>query len=101
MQSEKKTEHYLVTEVKKRKGLCLKLLALYFIGLPDRLVLLPMGYILFIETKSQGDKPRKSQLHVHYKLRQLGFIVYVADTKEKINTILDEYDKWYTVFKSK
>ena len=51
MQSEKKTERYLVTEVKKRKGYCIKLLTNYFTGLPDRLVLLPMGYIIFIETK--------------------------------------------------
>lgn len=95
MQSEKKTERYLVTEVKKRKGYCIKLLTNYFTGLPDRLVLLPMGYIIFIETKSQGDKPRPIQLLVHNKLRQIGFNVYVADTKEKVNSILNDYDKQY------
>lgn len=95
MQSEKKTEPYLVAQVKKRKGLCIKLLTNYFTGLPDRLVLLPMGYIIFIETKSQGDKPRPIQLLVHNKLKQIGFNVYVADTKEKVNSILDDYDKQY------
>lgn len=99
MQSEKKTEPYLVAQVKKRKGLCLKLLSTYFIGLPDRLVLLPLGYIVFVETKSQGDKPRKIQLFVHDTLRELGFMVYVTDTKEKVNIILEEYDKWYGAFR--
>lgn len=98
MQSEKRTERYLATEVKKRKGYCIKLLTNYFTGLPDRLVLLPMGYIIFIETKSQGDKPRPIQLLVHNKLKQIGFNVYVADTKEKVNSILNNYDKQYAAF---
>ena len=98
MQSEKKTERYLVAEVKKRKGYCIKLLTNYFTGLPDRLVLLPMGYIIFIETKSQGDKPRPIQLLVHNKLKQIGFNVYVADTKEKVNSLLNDYDKQYAAF---
>lgn len=98
MESEKKTERYLVAEVKKRKGYCLKLLTTYFVGLPDRLVLLPMGYIVFVETKSQGGIPRKIQLFVHNALREIGFMVYVADTKEKVNSILNDYDKWHSAF---
>ena len=99
MQSEKKTEPYLVAQVKKRKGYCIKLLTKYFMGLPDRLVLLPMGYIVFVETKSQGDNPRPIQRLIHHKLRSIGFTVYVADSKEKLNSILEEYAKWYGAFK--
>lgn len=95
MQSEKSIEQFLVREIKKRKGFCIKLLATYFNGLPDRLILLPNKYILFIELKSEGKKPKPIQTIVHNKLRAIGFIVYVVDKQEQINNILYNYDKWY------
>lgn len=94
MQSEKKTEDYLNAQVKKRKGLSIKLLSMYMLGLPDRMVLLPKGYIVFIETKSEGEKPRRIQSAMHDKIRQLGFTVEVADTKERIDEILATYDSY-------
>ena len=88
-QSEKLIERRLREEVKKRGGLCIKLLAGSHVGLPDRLVLLPEGRVLFVETKSTGDKPRKVQVYMHRKLRALGFGVFVVDRVEQINEILD------------
>lgn len=48
-------------------------------GWPDRLVLLPGGRCVFIELKRPGGKARALQLHVHAKLRALGFEVAVCD----------------------
>lgn len=90
-QREKDTEPYLVEQIKKRRGMCIKMVPMHIIGLPDRLILLPRMTIFFVETKSEGDKPRKIQLIMHKKIRALGFDVHVADTKEKIDNIIEQY----------
>ena len=92
-QSEKKIEPFLVQETKKRRGLCLKMVTFHIKVLPDRLVLLPFGKLFFIETKSEGDKPRPIQAYMHNKLKALGFKVFVCDTKEKVTAFFKEnYD---------
>lgn len=83
--SEKYIERALVKRVEALGGLCIKLLTNHFLGLPDRMVLLPGGKILFVELKSTGQKPRKIQTVVHSKLRALGFTVLVIDNVEQIN----------------
>ena len=88
-ESEKKVERYLVLRIRSLGGLCIKLVAQHFTGLPDRLCLLPGGNLFFVETKSEGDTPRPRQLFVHDQLRHLGFKVYVCDTRQSVNNILD------------
>lgn len=83
--SEKYIERSLVKYVEASGGLCIKLLTNHFLGLPDRMVLLPGGKIYFVELKSAGQKPRKIQTFVHNKLRDLGFTVLVIDNVEQIN----------------
>ncbi len=85
--SEKKLERVLQDHVKRKGGLCLKLLPFQFTGLPDRLVLLPEGKMLFCETKSTGDTASPRQKLVHTKLRELGFRVLIIDNLEKLNEI--------------
>ncbi|MEG0579383.1 MAG: VRR-NUC domain-containing protein [Niameybacter sp.] len=89
--SEKVIERKLVDNVKANKGLCIKLLSVHFLGLPDRMVLLPKGQVFFAEIKTTGEKPRKIQLHVHKMIRELGFNVYVIDKLEQIEEILPLY----------
>ncbi len=86
-QSEKRIERQLQDLVKAKGGLCLKLLPFQFTGLPDRLVLLPQGDVVFCETKSTGDRLNARQKLVHLKLQDLGFIVLVIDNLEKLNEI--------------
>lgn len=83
--SEKYIERALVKHVETLGGLCIKLLTNHFLGLPDRMVLLPGGSMFFVELKSTGQKPRKIQEVVHKKLRALGFKVLVIDNIEQIN----------------
>lgn len=52
--NEKPLEAKLRRGVGRLGGLCLKLPAVYFTGLPDRLCLLPGGLGYFVETKSSG-----------------------------------------------
>ncbi|EBD6078502.1 VRR-NUC domain-containing protein [Salmonella enterica] len=48
---------------------------------PDRIVLLPGGRIVFVECKAPGKPPRADQLREHERLRALGFTVVVLDSK--------------------
>ena len=87
---EKTIEQKLVSEVKKRGGLCLKFVSPGFDGVPDRLVLLPQGKIAFIELKANGRKMRPLQVKRKRQLEALGFLVYCIDNTEQIGGILDE-----------
>lgn len=87
---EKEIEQKLVTEVKRCGGICPKFVSPGFVGMPDRLVLLPEGRFAFVEVKAPGEKPRPLQTARHKLLRKLGFSVYVLDGMEQIGGILDE-----------
>lgn len=87
---EKMIEHKLVSAVKSMGGICPKLVCPGFDGMPDRLVLLPIGKIAFVEVKRHGEKPRPLQIARHGLLRRLGFKVYVLDDAGQIGGILDE-----------
>lgn len=89
-ESEKLIDRKLGQEVKKIGGLSLKLVTCHMAGLPDRLVLLPGGVVVFVELKTTGDKPRLIQKVIHKKLRKLGFKVLVIDNKEDLNNLIKE-----------
>lgn len=59
-------------------------------GLPDRLILMPDGRVVFVELKAPGKKPRALQKLCHRKLTSLGFKVYVIDSIEQIGGFVDE-----------
>ena len=54
---------------------CLKFISPGNSGMPDRIIMLPGGVIIFAETKRPGEVPRPLQLFVHSQLRKMGFIV--------------------------
>lgn len=87
---EKTIEHKLASTVKNMGGIAPKFVSPGFDGMPDRLVLLPMGKIAFVEVKRYGEKPRPLQEVRHGMLRRLGFRVYVLDDNRQIGRILDE-----------
>lgn len=88
MDSEKLLEKNLREKVKSLNGLALKFHCQSFTGFPDRIVLMPFGKLYFVELKSEGKKPTKIQLSVHKILCDLGFLVFVIDTKEKLSNFL-------------
>lgn len=87
---EKVIEQKLVRAVKKVGGLAVKFTSPGFDGMPDRLVILPKGHIVFIEVKAPGMKPRPLQVKRHELLRGLGCKVYVLDGERQICKLLDE-----------
>lgn len=87
--SEKIIDRRLSDEVNRCGGICLKLVTLHIIGLPDRLCLFPGGKAIFAELKTTGQKPRKIQLYMHSRLRALGFEVRVIDTLEGVDKLIE------------
>ncbi|WP_367576282.1 VRR-NUC domain-containing protein [Shouchella lonarensis] len=59
-------------------------------GVPDRLVILPAGRIVFAEVKAPGMKLRALQVKRKQQLEQLGCQVYVVDSIESIDRLLKE-----------
>lgn len=89
--SEKSIEAYLVRKVEEAGGLCLKFTSHTQVGYPDRLVLMPRGKVAWVELKSKGEKPRRIQEVRMERLEALGFDVHVADSREMIDNILQNY----------
>ena len=58
-------------------------------GVPDRLVLLPIGKCAFVELKASGKKPRPLQIRRMKQITALGIPCYVIDAKEQIGGVLD------------
>lgn len=91
VESEKKLEAQLGKEIKALGGWSIKLLSTFIKGLPDRMCLLPTGIIFFVELKSTGQKPRLAQTMIHKKLRALGFLVYVIDSSDLLDGLIEIY----------
>ena len=86
---EKSIEKKLVNAVRGTGGIAPKFVSPGYDGMPDRIVLVPGGYMAFVEVKAPGEKPRALQLARHEMLRRLGFKVYVLDDEQQIGGILD------------
>ena len=86
---EKNIESRLVAEVRRRGGLAPKFVSPGLDGVPDRLILLPGGKIVFAELKAPGKNLRPLQALRKRQLEKLGFRVFVIDGTEQIGGVLD------------
>ena len=85
---EKTVEAYLRKRVKAAGGLALKLVCPGWTGVPDRLILMPGARVYFAETKDLGKTPKRRQLYVHDRLRALGFMVFVPDSRTAVDDMM-------------
>lgn len=83
-------EKKLVDAVKKMGGLAPKFVSPGLDGMPDRIVLFPMGRIAFVELKAPGEKMRPLQVRRKRQLEGLGFSVYCIDGVDQIDGVLKE-----------
>lgn len=88
--TERQIEAHLVKRVKAAGGMALKLISPGVAGVPDRLVLLPGGRILFVELKALGEKPRPLQRKRAAQLRALGFRVLTIDATEAVQEVFSQ-----------
>ena len=89
-QLENEVEGHLRRRVEKAGGLCVKFLPDFARGFPDRIVLLPGGVLVWVETKRpQGGVLSPVQKVQHVLLRRLGQRVEVVWTKDQADALID------------
>ena len=93
--SEKDLERLLSKEIKRLGGVAIKIYNPWLVGLPDRMILLPGGRVIFVELKTTGEKPRKIQLVRHESLRDLGYEVRVIDQRKQIDRLIHDIQTTY------
>ncbi len=74
-------EKNLVGEVRKACGVSYKFVSPGSRLVPDRIVLLPGGRLVFVECIAHGKSPRADQFREHGRFLALGFDVVVLDRK--------------------
>ncbi len=84
---ERDVEKYLVARVEKLGGECWKWNGR--LGVPDRIVLLSGGRVIFVEVKTDGGRLSKMQLWTHRKLTGLGMDVVVVWSKEDVDRLME------------
>lgn len=85
---EKEVEQKLRRMVQDRGGLCLKWVCPGWAGVPDRILLLPRGRVIFAELKRpKGGVIAPRQRWWAKKLRQLGFDHYFIFNPEDVQAL--------------
>ena len=85
---EKEIEARLTQMVKNHGGLCLKWVCPGWSGVPDRILLLPGGLVMFVETKRpRGGQLSRLQERWADKLRSLGFTSVVVWDRADVDTL--------------
>jgi len=82
---EQTIERYLVNRIKQLGGTCEKFLSPNRRSVPDRIVILPGGEVIFVEMKAPGKKPTPLQAKDHTLRRALGCAVLVLDSKKGVD----------------
>lgn len=89
---EKDVEQYLVRLVREAGGRCVKFNPDSVRGMPDRIVILPGGILVWVEMKKpRGGKLSEVQKFRHQELRRLDQIVRVCWTKEDVDQLMAEF----------
>lgn len=78
-------ERAFVARVKSLGGIAEKFTSPGRRSVPDRLVTLPGGVIIFVELKRPGGKPTVAQLRDHERRLALGCDVRVIDSLEAVD----------------
>jgi len=87
---ERSIEEYLRERVKEAGGRAYKFVSLGNAGVPDRLVMLPGGRLVFAELKAPGKKPTALQRAQGRFIRNQGLPVVVVDSKEGVDELIQK-----------
>lgn len=91
---ESKIEKRLKKEIELIGGKALKFISPGMNGVPDRIVLLPQGRVVFVELKAPGKKLRAIQELRKKQLEKLGFRVEVIDNIDKVLEFVKELKRY-------
>ncbi|MNM10444.1 VRR-NUC domain protein [compost metagenome] len=90
---ERVIEAYLREQVKAVGGWAPKWVSPGNSGVPDRIVFLPGGHIVFVELKATGEKPRPLQLAQHKRIQSYRQDVRVIDSREQVDDLILEWQE--------
>ena len=85
---EKALETRLFREVKKMKGIALKLASSYHDGQTDRLLIMPGGITWFVELKTTGKKLKPLQEVFRDELLKRGQRYAFVDSEKSLNSLI-------------
>ena len=86
---EQDIERLLVRRVKEIGGIAYKFISPGHAGVPDRLIIVPGGEIVFVELKDRGKKERALQKIAQAELRERGAKVFSAvDSADKVEEVI-------------
>lgn len=95
MARESVVEGELVKAVRRAGGLCIKLPAFLYRGIPDRLVLLPGGLVIFVEMKDHKGRTmlavRFHQERFRDRLLALGLKWYKIKGRSDLQDFINKY----------
>ena len=86
---EKDIEKYLVSEIKAMGGICYKFTSPAHNGVPDRICIVPTGYVHFVECKAPTGMLSVLQRREIQELLKLGCTVSVVHSKEDVNQVIE------------
>lgn len=84
---ERDIERYLSQEVLAKGGIAYKFVSPQRRGVPDRVVLFPGGWLIWVELKAPGKTPEPHQLREHERMRKMGQRVAVIDSFEGVDLL--------------
>lgn len=85
-------ETYLRSRVTDAGGLCIKLNPAGYVGIPDRLVVLPGGWICFVEVKKpKGGRIGKTQYWWRERLIELGVRHRFVLTRDDVDGMMEDW----------
>ncbi len=86
---EKEIETYLRMRISSFGGRAYKFVSPGNDGVPDRLVCLPGGKVIFVELKTAGGKLRPLQAAQIRRLQALGFPVLIINSKNQVDELIE------------
>lgn len=87
---ESSLEKRLGLAVKKAGGFSIKLPANWYIGIPDRMLLL-QGRVIFVELKTDKGRASPAQKNWASRLTKLGLIYHIIHGLDQLERFLDEH----------
>lgn len=82
-------ERRLSLAVKVAGGYCIKLPAMWYIGIPDRMLLLP-DRVLFVELKTGRGRASAAQKNWGSRIIKLGLTYHIIHGLDQLERFLDE-----------
>lgn len=90
---ESKIERRLKKEIELIGGKALKFVSPGMSGVPDRIILLPHGRIIFVELKAPKKNLRPIQKLRKKQLEKLGFRIECIDSIDKVKEFINDIER--------